>query len=189
MMRWRPKGWLTAARQVWSPNYGPRPGHAPVSLVVLHNISLPPGDFSGDSVERFFLNRLDPQVHPYFAEIAGMQVSAHFFIRRTGKLIQFVACDERAWHAGKSCWQGQENCNDFSVGIELEGTDELPYTEAQYDVLFAVIEALRTRYPIDAIAGHCHVAPGRKTDPGDGFDWSALAKRFPGLHLPTEIDA
>ena len=186
-MRWRPRGWLSAARQVWSPNHGVRPPDAVVSLVVLHNISLPPGEFAGDAVERFFLNNLDPQAHPYFQEIAGLQVSAHFFIRRHGKLIQFVACDDRAWHAGASAWQGRENCNDFSVGIELEGADDVPYTEAQYETLFELIDALRARYPIDAIAGHCHVAPGRKTDPGPAFDWVTLARRFPGLNLPAEV--
>lgn len=188
-MRWKPDGWLVGARHEASPNHGPRPDPAPVSLVVLHNISLPPGQFSGDAVERFFLNRLDPQEHPYFAEIADLQVSAHFFIRRSGRVIQFVGCDVRAWHAGRSTWLGQENCNDYSVGIELEGTDELPYTDDQYAALWDVIDALRARYPIAAVAGHCHVAPGRKSDPGAHFDWAALAARYPSLGLPPEVTA
>ena len=188
-MHWKSKGWLAGVRHAWSPNFGPRPDATVVNLVVVHNISLPPGDFSGDWVERFFLNRLEPTAHPYFEKIAELQVSAHFFVRRSGSVIQFVGCDERAWHAGQSSWQGGDNCNDYSVGIELEGTDELPYTAEQYEALWALIEALRARYPIDAVAGHCHVAPGRKTDPGESFDWAALAARFPGLTLPPEVAA
>lgn len=187
MKRWQRQGWLSGVQHVWSPNYGPRPEGAVVSLVVLHNISLPPGEFAGDAVERFFLNRLDPVEHPYFATIAGLEVSAHFFIRRSGRVQQFVACDARAWHAGQSSWQGRSNCNDFSVGIELEGTDDQPYAEAQYEALDELIEALRARYPVEAIAGHCHVAPERKTDPGPAFDWARLAARFPGLSLPAEV--
>lgn len=155
--------------------------------MVIHNISLPPDDFSGDAIERFFVNRLDPAAHPYFATIAELQVSTHFYIRRSGRVVQFVACDRRAWHAGQSCWVGVENCNDYSVGIELQGNDFEPYTEAQYESLWAVVDALRIRYPIDALAGHCHIAPGRKTDPGPSFDWAAVRQRYGMLNLPPEV--
>lgn len=158
-----------------------------VSLVVVHNISLPPGRFQGDFVEAFFQNRLDPGEHPYFAEIAGLEVSAHFYIRRDGRIFQFVGCDQRAWHAGRSMWQGRENCNDYSVGVELEGTDAQPYEAAQYEALWSVIDALMHRYPIAAMAGHNHVAPGRKTDPGAAFDWQAVRRRYPRLALPSEV--
>ncbi len=187
MRRWQAGGWLAGPRRIFSPNQGPRPADAVVTLVVIHNISLPPGDYSGDWVERFFVNRLDPSAHPYFATIAGLEVSAHFFVRRSGCVIQFVGCDQRAWHAGKSSWAGQENCNDYSVGVELQGSDSEPYTVEQYESLWRLIDALRTRYPIDAIAGHCHVAPGRKTDPGPSFDWAALRARYAMLNLPSEI--
>lgn len=186
-MRWEKKGWLAGARCVLSPNQGERPAGMEISLVVLHNISLPPDEFGGDWVEQFFVNQLDRSAHPYFAEIADLQVSAHFFIRRSGRLVQFVSADCRAWHAGRSTWGGRENCNDFSIGIELEGSDHQPFTGEQYDTLWSLIGALRERYPIDAIAGHCHVAPGRKTDPGPYFDWSALRERYPALRLPPEI--
>lgn len=186
-MRWKKNGWLAGVRRVLSPNQGARPPGEPVSLVVLHNISLPPDDFSGDWVEAFFVNRLDRTAHPYFEEIADLQVSAHFFLRRNGQLIQFVSTDRRAWHAGRSCWNGRENCNDFSVGIELEGGDSLPYTAAQYETLWPLLDALRASYPITSIAGHCHVAPGRKTDPGPCFDWPAVRRRYPALLLPAEI--
>ena len=151
----------------------------------MHNISLPPGKFGGKWVEHFFLNRLNPAVHPYFAEISSLQVSAHFYIRRHGRIIQFVACDDRAWHAGRSCWQGQENCNDYSIGIELEGSDHHPYTAAQYAALWPLLAAIRQRYPITAIAGHSDIAPGRKTDPGPHFNWPAVAERYPGLVMPN----
>ena len=186
-MRWRGDGWLRGTRWVLSPNQGGRPAGSAVSLVVLHSISLPPDDFAGNWVERFFLNRLDPQAHPYFSTIAGLQVSAHFLIRRDGQVIQFVGCDQRAWHAGQSAWQGRENCNDYSVGIELEGSDSQPFTAAQYAALWPLIRTLRRRYPIAALAGHCHVAPGRKTDPGPHFDWAGVRARFPALRLAAEI--
>ena len=186
-MRWRVDGWLKGTRWVLSPNQGARPAGCEVSLIVLHNISLPPDDFSGNWVERFFTNQLDPQAHPYFSTIAELQVSAHFFVRRDGRVIQFVGCDRRAWHAGQSAWQGRENCNDYSVGIELEGSDSQPFTAEQYAVLWPLIAKLRARYPIRALAGHCHVAPGRKTDPGPCFDWAALRSRCPGLALPAEV--
>jgi len=186
-MRWRGDGWLKGARWVLSPNQGTRPAGCEVSLIVLHNISLPPDDFSGNWVERFFTNQLDPQAHPYFSTIAELQVSAHFLVRRDGHVIQFVGCDRRAWHAGQSNWQGRENCNDYSVGIELEGSDSQPFTAEQYAVLWPLIAKLRARYPIRALAGHCHVAPGRKTDPGPCFDWAAVRSRCSGLALPAEV--
>ena len=185
-MRWRGDGWLKGTRWVFSPNQGERPADSVVSLIVLHSISLPPDDFSGNWIERFFLNRLDPEAHPYFATIADLRVSAHFLIRRDGRVIQFVACDRRAWHAGQSAWQGRENCNDYAVGIELEGSDNQPFSAAQYETLWKVIDALRARYPVTAIAGHCHVAPERKTDPGPFFDWPALAGRYPALGPASE---
>jgi AmpD protein len=187
MSAWQENGWLAAVERKESPNFGERPGGTEVSLVVVHNISLPPGEFGGDWVEDFFLNRLDPAAHPYFAEIAGLQVSAHFYVRRDGRVVQFVGCDQRAWHAGRSDWCGRDNCNDFSVGIELEGCDEQPFADLQYAALFRLVDALRQRYPITAIAGHSDIAPGRKTDPGAHFDWAAVAARYPGLALPPEV--
>lgn len=186
-MRWKKGGWLAGVPCILSPNQGERPAGEQVTLVVLHNISLPPDDFGGEWVEQFFVNRLDASAHPYFAEIADLQVSAHFYIRRSGRVVQFVSADRRAWHAGRSTWSGRDNCNDFSVGIELEGCDTQAFTAAQYAALWPVLDALRRRYPIDAIVGHCHVAPGRKTDPGPHFDWSALRQRYPRLDLPTEV--
>jgi len=187
-MRWRGDGWLKGTRWVFSPNQGERPAGCVVSLIVLHSISLPPDDFSGNWIERFFRNRLDTGAHPYFATIADLQVSAHFLIRRDGHVIQFVGCDRRAWHAGQSAWRGRENCNDYSVGIELEGSDSQPFGAAQYTALWRVIDALRVRYPLTAIAGHCHIAPGRKSDPGPFFDWQALGSRYPALG-PTSEEA
>ena len=180
-MRWRPGGWLTGARRLVSPNQGERPPGSGVSLIVVHAISLPPEQFGGDCVEKFFLNRLDHRAHPYFATIEGVEVSAHFYVRRSGRMVQFVGCDRRAWHAGQSVWQGRENCNDYSVGIELEGSDCQPFTAAQYESLGLLIDALRRRYPIAGIVGHADVAPGRKTDPGPFFDWAVLRRRYPGL--------
>lgn len=187
MSSWQADGWLEGATWLTSPNFGQRPEGEEVSLIVIHNISLPPAQFGGDWVEDFFLNRLDPTAHPYFATIADAQVSAHFYIRRDGRIIQFVSCEQRAWHAGQSSWAGRENCNDYSVGIELEGTDVLAFSVAQYDALWRVINALIARYPIKAIAGHSDIAPTRKTDPGDCFDWPAVRQRYPGLQLPIEI--
>lgn len=187
MSIWSADGWFGEATRSASPNFGMRSSGIPVSLVVVHNISLPPEEFGGPWVEDFFLNRLNVAVHPYFQTISEMQVSSHFFIRRDGQAIQFVSCDDRAWHAGASSWRGQENCNDYSVGIELEGTDALPYTEAQYAAFWPLIDALRRRYPIKAIAGHCHIAPLRKSDPGPAFDWSAVRQKYPDLDLPAEV--
>jgi AmpD protein len=188
-MSWLPDGWLEGVRWLPSPNFGERPKGEAVSLVVIHNISLPPDEFGGDWVEDFFLNRLDPTVNPYFLTIFKLQVSAHFYVRRDGRVIQFVGCDQRAWHAGQSCWGGRDNCNDYAVGIELEGSDTQPFTVEQYAALWGVLDALHGRYPIAAIAGHCHIAPGRKTDPGPYFDWLALRARYPDLDLPAEITA
>lgn len=169
-------GWVPAARRIVSPNFDERPDGEAISLIVVHAISLPPGEFGSDDIVRLFTNTLDATAHPYFAAIAEQRVSAHFLIRRAGELIQFVACGQRAWHAGSSCWNGRERCNDFSIGVELEGCDELPFEAAQYARLVDLIESLRTRYPIDAVAGHSDIAPGRKTDPGPCFDWQGLAR-------------
>ena len=167
-------GWFEQARSAPSPNFSTRPHGCDIDLLVIHNISLPPGQYEGNCIEQFFTNCLDWGAHEYFSEIEGVEVSAHLLIRRTGELVQFVSLDERAWHAGESCIQGRRECNDFSIGVELEGTDEDPYTDNQYDVLLAVTKALLREYPkmsADGIVGHCDIAPGRKTDPGPSFDW------------------
>jgi AmpD protein len=164
-------GRLAPCRYVESPNHDERPAGAAVTLLVVHSISLPPGQYGGDAIERFFCNRLDPAAHPYFAGIAQLQVSAHFLVRRDGGLVQFVPTQRRAWHAGASAWRGRERCNDFSVGVELEGLDDAPFAEAQYGALAGLSRALRRRLPLRELAAHSDVAPGRKTDPGPGFDW------------------
>jgi AmpD protein len=164
-------GWCSQACRLDSPNFGHRPEHAVVDLIVLHAISLPPGEYGGEQVPQFFTNQLDWKAHPYFQKIAGMQVSAHFFIRRDGTLLQFVSCDDRAWHAGISCYRGRPNCNDDSIGIELEGLDGETFELAQYERLSRLCSVLMQRYAITHIAGHEHIAPGRKGDPGAGFDW------------------
>jgi AmpD protein len=169
-------GWWSRAARIASPNEGPRPLGEAVTLAVIHSISLPPGEYGGDAIERLFTNRLDWDAHPYFQTIRGAQVSAHFVIRRDGALLQFVSCDRRAWHAGRSQWRGRENCNDFSVGIELEGLEGDTFEDAQMRALARVLQALRARYPIADVAGHEHVAPDRKIDPGPGFDWIALQR-------------
>ena len=166
------QGRLFRAYQIASPNCDERPGGMKCSLLVVHNISLPPGQFGGPGVIDLFLNRLDPSLHPYYEGLRGLEVSSHFFVRRDGELIQFVPCELRAWHAGESRWRGRERCNDFSIGVELEGTDELPYEAAQYAMLVRLIRALRQHYPIADVAGHSDIAPGRKTDPGPSFDWA-----------------
>jgi len=171
--RWR-SGWWSAARRVSSPNFGPRPEGTAVELIVLHSISLPPGEYGGDAVERLFTNRLDPDAHPYFRTIAGLKVSAHFLLRRDGALLQFVSGDRRAWHAGASSWHGRDNCNDWSIGIELEGLEGTSFDERQYPALARLVAALARRYPAREVVGHEHVAPGRKQDPGAGFDWLLL---------------
>lgn len=145
-----------------------------MTLVIVHGISLPPGEFGGDGVERLFTNRLDANAHPYYATIANLRVSSHFYVRRDGGVVQFVPCGMRAWHAGASSWHDRERCNDYSVGIELEGTETRPYTARQYHRLARLVQALRRHYPIAHVAGHSEVAPGRKTDPGPAFDWRRL---------------
>jgi N-acetyl-anhydromuramoyl-L-alanine amidase len=169
-------GFVPAAAQVPSPNCDERPAGTEIALLVVHGISLPPGQFGGSAIAQFFTNRLDPGGHPYFATIAQQRVSAHFLIGRDGALTQFVSCLRRAWHAGASSWQGRGPCNDFSIGVEVEGTDELPYEAAQYGVLASLARALRRRYPIADLVGHSDVAPGRKTDPGPAFDWPRLQR-------------
>ena len=169
-MRIDAQGLLVGGEYIPSPNCDDRPPGA-IELLVIHNISLPPGEFAGDGVQRLFTNTLNVRDHPYYQAIAGLEVSAHFFVRRDGQIIQFVSCLKRAWHAGVSCWQGGSRCNDFSVGIELEGTDTVPFTDAQYDALHRLTMALRAAYPIRGIAGHSDIAPQRKTDPGPHFDW------------------
>jgi AmpD protein len=163
-----------------SPHHDARPDPGDISLVVVHGISLPPGDFGGPYVDQLFMGTLDPAAHPYFREIEGLRVSSHFVIRRGGELIQYVACGERAWHAGASSWKGRERCNDFSIGIELEGADDVPYAEPQYDTLADLVRALTRRYGELDIAGHSDIAPGRKTDPGPWFDWPRLRKSLAG---------
>ncbi len=170
------RGVAAMAAQVPSPNCDPRPPGIAVTLIVVHGISLPPGRFGGDGVTQLFTNALDPGADPYYPGIVHMKVSSHFFIRRGGELIQYVPCALRAWHAGVSSWRGQPGCNDFSVGIEMEGTDDRPYTAAQYHVLARLARALRRRYPVRDMVGHSHVAPGRKTDPGPAFDWQLLGR-------------
>lgn len=170
------EGWLSDARHIASPNCDARPEGGLVQLIVIHNISLPPGQFEGEAVIQLFTNCLDWDADPYYSHIRGMRVSSHFFIRRDGSLIQFVPCNKRAWHAGVSCWRGRECCNDFSLGIELEGSDDLPFTDAQYDRLNTLLAALRQTYPIEDIVGHSDIAPGRKTDPGPHFDWARIMR-------------
>ncbi|AWE82333.1 TPA: 1,6-anhydro-N-acetylmuramyl-L-alanine amidase AmpD [Pseudomonas aeruginosa] len=168
-------GWVRGVRHCPSPNFNLRPQGDAVSLLVIHNISLPPGQFGTGKVQAFFQNRLDPNEHPYFEEIRHLTVSAHFLIERDGAITQFVSCHDRAWHAGVSCFDGREACNDFSLGIELEGTDTEPYTDAQYTVLAGLTRLLRAAFPgitPERIQGHCDIAPERKTDPGEAFDWS-----------------
>lgn len=169
-------GWYRFARRLESPNFGPRPAGAEVDLVVVHSISLPPGVYGGDEVQQLFRNRLDWQAHPYFKTIEGLEVSAHFYVRRGGELWQFVSCDDRAWHAGASDYRGRANCNDDSVGIELEGIEGGPFEPAQYETLAGLCAALAQQYPVQHIAGHEHIAPGRKQDPGSGFDWALLQR-------------
>jgi AmpD protein len=166
------RGLVRGVRYESSPNCDGRPGGCAVKLLVIHHISLPPGEFGGRGIVDLFTNRLDPAAHPFYASIAGMKVSAHFLIRRDGELIQFVPCAKRAWHAGASAWRGRSRCNDFSIGIELEGTGEVPFTDAQYRRLAPLTRALQARYPIAGIVGHSDVAPGRKSDPGPYFDWA-----------------
>ena len=182
-------GWWSAARRCASPNFSARPDATLVSLALIHSISLPPGQFGGDAIEQLFDNRLDWDAHPYYAQIRGLTVSSHFVIRRAGELLQFVSCDERAWHAGTSQWQGRENCNDYSIGIELEGLEGMCFESAQYAALTRLLYAIAQHYPLDAVAGHEHVASGRKQDPGSGFDWRRLIAllAWPDQYFPDDV--
>lgn len=170
------QGWYRFAHACASPNFGPRPQAACVDLLVLHSISLPPGQYGGEAIAQLFTNRLDWDAHPYFQSIRGLEVSAHFVVHRNGDLWQFVSCDARAWHAGASHYRGRDNCNDDSIGIELEGLEGQSFEPAQYDTLAALVAAIARQYPIAHIAGHEHIAPGRKQDPGAGFDWAFLQR-------------
>lgn len=174
-------GLMRGARQRVSPHCDRRPPDAVVDLLVIHGISLPPGEFGGPWIERLFLGTLPPEAHPYFRQIHRLRVSAHLLIRRDGELLQFVPFHLRAWHAGVSCFAGREACNDFSIGVELEGSDDTPYTPVQYAELTAVARALMAAYPgitPERVVGHCDIAPGRKTDPGAAFDWSGFRSRL-----------
>lgn len=171
--------WHPGARVVPSPNFDQRPDGVAIDLVVIHSISLPPGIYGGPGIEQLFTNQLNPDAHPYYQQIAGLKVSSHFVIRRDGELIQFVPVALRAWHAGLSNWQGRERCNDFSIGIELEGDDATPFEDAQYETLQQLLPALCGALPIKALTSHSHIAPGRKTDPGPGFDWALVRQVCP----------
>jgi AmpD protein len=168
------EGILEGAAQIASSNCDERPEGEAITLVVIHAISLPPGEFGGEAIQRLFTNALDCAAHPSFDALRGLRVSAHFLIRRDGEVVQFVPCGKRAWHAGTSCYAGRDRCNDFSVGIELEGTEDIAYTDPQYDALTVLVDALYARYQITDIVAHSDIAPGRKTDPGKSFDWERL---------------
>ena len=172
------QGWLSGVRRVPSPNLDKRPARAAIDLLVIHGISLPPNEYGGDNIERFFTNVLDHSEHPYFEQLKGVRVSSHFLVRRDGQVLQFVPCNKRAWHAGLSTWRGRSRCNDFSIGVELEGSDFEPYTERQYDTLARLTRYLNRTYPIRDIVGHSDIAPERKTDPGPFFDWDKYLKRL-----------
>lgn len=174
-------GWYQFAGHVASPNFGPRPPGSKPELIVVHAISLPPGRYGGPEVEQLFTNQLEWDQHPYFESIRGMTVSSHFYIRRQGELVQFVSADDRAWHAGVSSFRGRSNCNDYAIGVELEGAEDGPFEDAQYETLAVLCAAVLQRYCVTDLAGHEHVAPGRKTDPGPGFDWPRLQR---SLGLP-----
>lgn len=172
-------GWLYPERHMQrcrSPNFNERPDPSDITLLVIHNISLPPGEFGTPYVRDLFLNQIQLEAHPWFACLAGLKVSAHFLINRQGHVTQFVSCNDRAWHAGVSAFQGREQCNDFSIGIELEGTDATPYTKRQYETLAKLTACLRSKYPLKSVCGHCHIAPDRKTDPGESFSWRRYAR-------------
>lgn len=190
--RWR-NGWWSEARRIDSPNHGPRPTGTDVTLALIHSISLPPGMYGSDAIERLFTNTLDWDAHAYFQQIRGLEVSSHFVVRRGGELLQFVATTERAWHAGRSIWRGRPECNDYSVGIELEGLEGESFEGVQYERLAALLRALTRQHPVSEVVGHEHVAPGRKADPGPGFDWVRLrdttgwpASCFPVLPPPRD---
>lgn len=178
------EGWYLSATRLDSPNFGLRPKGACIDLVVIHSISLPPGQYGGNEVQALFTNQLDWDAHPYFTQIRGLEVSAHFYIRRDGTLWQFVSVDHRAWHAGQSHYRGRSQCNDDSIGIELEGLEGEPFEEAQYTQLSQLCQELHHHHPIAHLAGHEHIAPGRKQDPGAGFDWNRLKSM---LNLPPSV--
>ncbi len=171
------QGWLSGVRRIVSPNHDARPAHTPINLLVIHNISLPPNEFGGSAIVRFFTNTLDCTAHAYYAQLQGVKVSSHFLVRRDGGIVQFVPCHRRAWHAGVSEWQGRSRCNDFSIGIELEGSDFVPFESLQYQALSRLTRYLKRHYPIRDIVGHSDIAPNRKTDPGPFFDWELYLKQ------------
>jgi AmpD protein len=177
-MRLAQSGWMEGIEHIPSPNFDARPDGVGVDLVVIHAISLPPGEYGGPGIIELFTNRLDCAAHPYYAGLSGLRVSAHFLIRRDGTAIQFVSTHDRAWHAGVSRHRGRERCNDFSIGIELEGCDADPFTDPQYATLEQLLRELARHHPLRDIAGHCHIAPERKTDPGPHFDWDRLPSFF-----------
>lgn len=183
------QGWWHHARMCQSPNYDDRPAHAQIDLLVLHSISLPPAQYGGAYIEQLFTNQLDCAAHPYFERLRNMRVSAHFVIDRHGNTTQYVSCNHRAWHAGQSSWRGRNRCNDDSIGIELEGLEGLHFTPAQYHTLKQLTHALLHAYPIDYIAGHEHIAPTRKADPGAGFDWKYFQKitQLPCTYFPEGV--
>lgn len=180
------QGWYAPAQRLDSPNFGPRPAGACLDLLVIHSISLPPGQYGGQEVQALFTNQLDWDAHPYFAQIRGLQVSSHFYIRRDGSLWQFVSTDDRAWHAGQSEYRGRSQCNDDSIGIELEGLEGDLFEEVQYQELARLCQDLQGQYPIRHVAGHEHIACGRKKDPGPGFDWKHFKHllSWPGSYFP-----
>ena len=180
-------GWYARAHAQPSPNFGPRPPQARIDLLVVHSISLPPGVYGGPEVGQLFTNQLDWDAHPYFQTIRGLQVSAHFFVRRDGSLWQFVSCDDRAWHAGQSHYRGRDNCNDDSIGVELEGLEGDTFTPAQYQCLAELVAAVAQHYPLADVAGHEHIAPGRKMDPGPGFQWNLLLPQLVALSIRPPI--
>ena len=182
-------GWWAGARHIPSTNFGPRSAGERVTLAIVHSISLPPGCFRGDAVQRLFTNRLDWDAHPYYDSIRGLRVSAHFLLRRSGRAQQFVSCEQRAWHAGASLWRGRTDCNDWSIGIELEGLEGGAFEPAQYTQLARLLQALSRRYPLVEAVGHEQVAPGRKADPGAGFDWLRLRRMLRGAapRLPLAV--
>lgn len=180
------RGWLAGVRHCASPNFDARPPGCRVRLIVVHAISLPPDQFGGPGVEALFTNCLDPRAHPYYAQIHELRVSAHFFIRRDGALTQFVSTEERAWHAGASSWRGASRCNDFSIGIELEGCDTMPFEPVQYARLVELVRLLQAHYPIEDVVGHADVAPGRKSDPGPCFDWIQFRRLLAGAGVDRE---
>lgn len=185
------QGWYRHARALASPNFGQRPNNALTDLIVVHSISLPPGEFGNDHVQRLFTNQLDFEAHAYFQGIRGLQVSSHFFIARGGELWQFVSCDDRAWHAGQSSYRGRDNCNDDSIGIELEGLEGDAFEPAQYETLGGLCAAIMGHYPVTHIAGHEHISPGRKLDPGPGFKWPLLQRQLaaPDKYFPESRKA